>query len=65
MRDVEGAFEVESAVEVVDESGHVFAKGLVTMDATSVRAAAGRRTADLPPGTPTEVIHRDDLVVLR
>ena len=27
-------------------------------------AAAGRRTADLPAGTPTEVIHRDDLVVL-
>ena len=65
VREVEGAFDVESAVEVVDEAGHVFAKGLVTMDAAAVRAAAGRRSADLPPGTPTEVIHRDDLVVLR
>ena len=64
VRGVEGAFEPESAIEVVDEQGQVFAKGLVTMDAAAVRAAAGRRTADLPPGTPTEVIHRDDLVVL-
>jgi glutamate 5-kinase len=64
VRAVDGHFDAESAVEVVDDTGRVFAKGLVTMDAAAVRAAAGRRTADLPPGTPTEVIHRDDLVVL-
>ena len=62
--DVEGGFEAESAVEVVDSAGTVFAKGLVTIDSAAVRVAAGRRTSDLPVGTPTEVIHRDDLVVL-
>ena len=64
IREVQGHFDAESAVEVVDAAGRVFAKGLVTTDASAVRAAAGRRTADLPPGSPTEVIHRDDLVVL-
>jgi len=64
IRDVQGHFDAEGAVEVVDAAGHVFAKGLVTMDAGTVRSAAGRRTADLPAGSPTEVIHRDDLVVL-
>jgi len=64
VRAVEGSFEAERAVEVVDLRGRVFAKGLVTMDADAVRAAAGRRSSDLPAGTPTEVVHRDDLVVL-
>jgi hypothetical protein len=30
----------------------------------ALRAIAGRRTGDLPDGTPHEVVHRDDLVVL-
>jgi hypothetical protein len=29
-----------------------------------LRAVAGKRTVDLPPGSPQEVVHRDDLVVL-
>ncbi len=64
VRDVQGQFEAENAVEVVDESGRVFAKGLVTMASDAVRAAAGKRSAELPAGTPSEVVHRDDLVVL-
>ena len=65
VRSVEGEFEAESAVEVVDESGRVFAKGLVTMDAAAVRGRGGPPDrAICPAGTPTEVIHRDDLVVL-
>jgi len=36
----------------------------VRLDASSLRSIAGRRTAELPEGTPQEVIHRDDLVVL-
>ncbi len=64
VRDVEGGFDVDAAVEVVDGSGRVFAKGLVRVDARTVRAMAGRRSADLAPELPTEVIHRDDLVVL-
>ena len=44
--------------------GAPFAKGLVRYAASALRAAAGRRTGDLPEGAPHEVIHRDDLVVL-
>lgn len=64
VRAVEGAFEAEDAVEVVDGGGRVFAKGLVGVDAAALRAVAGRRTAALPEGIPHEVIHRDDLVIL-
>lgn len=64
VRDVEGAFEVDHAVEVVGEDGRPFAKGLVRYRASTLRRVAGKRSTDLPDGSPTEVIHRDDLVVL-
>ena len=63
VRAVEGEFEADAAVEVVAD-GAPFAKGLVRAPAAVLRAVAGRRTADLPEGSPPEVIHRDDLVVL-
>jgi len=61
---VEGDFDGDEAVEVVDASGRPFAKGLVRYDAAALRAAAGRRTTALAEGLPHEVIHRDDLVLL-
>jgi glutamate 5-kinase len=64
VRGVEGRFEADDAVEVVDEAGRPFAKGLVRLSAEALRSVAGRHTRDLPEGTPAEVIHRDDLVVL-
>jgi glutamate 5-kinase len=64
VRDVEGDFDAEDAVEVVDGSGRVFAKGLVGVDAATLRAVAGLRTDQLPEGTTHEVVHRDDLVIL-
>ena len=64
VRDVVGQFEAESAVEIVDEHGHIFAKGLVRSDAATLRGIAGKRTGQLPEGIPAEVVHRDDLVVL-
>lgn len=64
VRSVEGAFEAEAAVEVEDEDGRVFAKGLVRYAAADLREVAGRRTAELPDGLPHEVIRRDDLVML-
>jgi glutamate 5-kinase len=64
VRGVEGAFDADEAVEVVGEDGRPFAKGLVRFSADGLRTVAGRRTGDLPEGTPHEVIHRDDLVVL-
>ncbi len=60
---VSGEFEAGDAVEIADKAGTVFAKGLVRMGAADLRAAAGRRTSDLPEGAPQEVVHRDDLVV--
>jgi glutamate 5-kinase len=64
VRAVEGDFEVDAAVEIVDETGEVFAKGLCRYNAQSLRRYLGRKTADLPDGFPDEVVHRDDLVVL-
>jgi glutamate 5-kinase len=61
---VTGRFDAEDAVEVVGPDGRVFAKGLVKLGSPALAAVAGRRTTDLPEGTPHEVIHRDDLVVL-
>jgi len=60
---VSGEFEPGDAVEIADTAGTVFAKGLVRMGAGELRAAAGRRTADLPEGSTPEVVHRDDLVL--
>jgi len=64
VKDVEGSFEPDAAVEIVDEDGRPFAKGLIRYSAAALRKAAGQRTADLPEGLPHEVIHKDDLVVL-
>jgi glutamate 5-kinase len=64
VRGVEGAFEADDAVEIVDATGVPFAKGLVRYAAAVLRGVAGRRTSELPDGVPHEVVHRDDLVVL-
>lgn len=61
---VDGEFEVDAAVEVVDDSGVVFAKGLVRSSSTVLRSVAGRSSADLPAEVPAQVIHVDDLVML-
>ena len=62
--DVQGRFDADEAVEVADDHGEVFAKGLVRVDSRVLASAAGKHTADLPEGVPHEVIHKDDLVVL-
>jgi glutamate 5-kinase len=61
---VRGAFDADSAVEIVGPDGAVFAKGLCRYTSRDLVASLGLRTADLPDGTPHEVVHRDDLVVL-
>ena len=60
---VSGEFDAGDAVEIADQAGTVFAKGLGRMAARALRAAAGRRSADLPDGAAREVVHRDDLVL--
>jgi glutamate 5-kinase len=64
VRAVEGEFDAEDAVEIVDGSGVPFAKGIVRLSAAALRPVAGRRTSELPDGMAHEVVHRDDLVVL-
>ena len=64
VRGVDGSFEADAAVEVVDQDGRVFAKGIASISSALLASVAGRRTGDLPDGVPHEVIHRDDLVVL-
>jgi glutamate 5-kinase len=55
---VHGEFAAGHAVEVSGPDGETFAKGLVRVDSTSIRRQAGERG-------PAEVIHRDELVLVR
>jgi glutamate 5-kinase len=64
VRAVEGSFEADDAVEIVDPDGVPFAKGLVRYAADRLRAVAGRQTSELADGLPHEVVHRDVLGVL-
>ena len=48
----------------VARTGAVFAKGIAHVPASRAGEWQGRRTADLPPRPPREVVHRDDLVLL-
>ena len=61
---VHGAFDDGDTVEVVGPDGAVFARGMVALSAGALRDIAGKRTADLPPDVPHEVVHRDDLVLV-
>ena len=58
--DVEGQFTTGDAVEVIDSSDNLVAKGLVRVGSSMLERVAGRHTSQVGG----EVIHRDDLVVL-
>ena len=60
--EVEGRFDRGAAVEVFDGDGRMVAKGITRLSAAEIRQTLGRRSAE---DVPDEVIHRDDLVVLR
>ena len=66
---VDGTFSAGDPVDLCDESGHTVARGLVDYDATELPALLGRSTrelaATLGPAYEREVVHRDDLVILR
>lgn len=66
---VDGAFEVGDCVRVVGAGGREIARGLASYGAGEVAALAGTHTRDIAArlgykGTD-EVIHRDDLVLVR
>jgi glutamate 5-kinase len=66
---VTGSFEGGDPVDLVDPRGDVVARGLVNYDSTELPGLIGRSTHDLArelgASYEREVVHRDDLVVLR
>jgi glutamate 5-kinase len=59
---VEGDFQAGDPVELVDAAGAAVARGLVAYDAAELPDLLGRSTRELGL---REVVHRDDLVVMR
>lgn len=66
---VYGTFEAGDPVDLVDENGDTVARGLVNFDSSELPSLLGRSTRDLArergPEYEREVVHRDDLVVIR
>lgn len=64
---VEGHFDVNDPIEVVDPDGLVIARGLVAFASTDIPQLLGRSTGELKElhgdGYDRALIHRDDLVV--
>ncbi len=61
--EVRGDFTAADIVEVLDIAGDVIARGLARVDARQAAAAAGKKSSELPDDVPTELVHRDDLIV--
>ena len=61
----DGDFGAGDPVELVGPDGAAVARGLVNYDADELPGLLGRSTRDLGPEHRREVVHRDDLVLLR
>ncbi len=61
---VTGDFEIGDTIEVKNQHGVVFARGMSGVTAIQAGASAGMHSRDLVDGVAQEVIHRDDLVIL-
>ena len=55
----------DDPVELVGPDGVVVARGLVAYDSRELPALLGRKTADLDPEFRREVVHRDEMVLVR
>ena len=68
IRSVEGDFDKGDPVDLADESGAVFARGLATYDAEEMKRIAGRKSGEIEAILGyrylDEAVHRDDLVEL-
>ncbi|MFM7224307.1 MAG: glutamate 5-kinase [Actinomycetota bacterium] len=64
VRGVTGEFGADAVVEIVDEAGEVFAKGIARHGSAVLAEFGGRRRGEIPEGLASEAVHRDDLVVL-
>ena len=68
LREVKGNFSHGDPVDLCDEGGDVFARGLAAYGADELRKLAGKRTSQIEATLGyrglDEVVHRDDLAVL-
>jgi glutamate 5-kinase len=66
VRAVEGSFVAGDTVEIVDEAGEAFARGLVAFTSEELSRIAGMDSKAVSEliGDAREVVHRDELVVL-
>jgi len=62
--EVTGDFDIGDTIEVKNQRGVVFARGMSGVTAMQAGASAGKHSRDLVDGVAQEVIHRDDLVIL-
>jgi len=57
---------VGAVIEIsVDGSADIISRGIVAMSSQMVQQTRGKRTVDLTDLAAVEVVHRDDLVVLK
>lgn len=66
---VDGSFSAGDPVDLVDDQGLTVARGLVNFDSVELPGLLGRSTKELAkelgPAYEREVVHRDDLVLLK
>jgi glutamate 5-kinase len=66
---VQGSFLAREPIDLLASDGTIIGRGLVSYDAAEIPALMGRSTRDLAaelgPEYEREVVHRDDLVLLR
>jgi len=66
---VDGEFVAGDPVDLLDQTGRAVARGLVNFDSSELPGLLGRSTRELArelgPAYEREVVHRDDLVLLR
>ncbi|RBY84898.1 glutamate 5-kinase [Blastococcus sp. TF02A-30] len=62
---VVGEFAADDPVELVGPDGVVVARGLVAYDARELPALLGRKSSELEPEHRREVVHRDEMVLVR
>lgn len=69
VHEVRGSFEEGDCVTCLDDRGREFARGLVNYGAAALTRIQGRQTSEIEPTlgykVGDEVIHRDDLALLR
>ncbi|MGY1642033.1 glutamate 5-kinase [Geodermatophilus sp. SYSU D00703] len=63
--DVVGDFLADDPVELVGPDGVVVARGLAAYDARELPPLLGRKTSELDPEYQREIVHRDELVLVR